>query len=212
MIDAMFRGGPAGATPPPASVPNGFNGSFNNVVSSATAAEPTKTSSVATESLTSHLTMCTNPSHFKSLLETHRCVVANFTNERGCPPCRAIAPHFERIAREVSLEGSPLATRSGRVPKTREMEFAVIDTTVGGDLAQQYGIRATPTFKFFIEGKEVRRVGLSWLSNDGADTNILQVAELKGANPNELQSQVDLALFSAYPRKTLFLARTGSSR
>lgn len=153
MIDSMFRGGPATSNQSLSngSLPNGVSPVLDSVVSSATArpAPPSGTSS-----LTSHLTLCTTPAHFASLLSTHRIVVANFTNEKGCPPCRAIAPTFAQIAREVGAP-SEGAGEGGRKKKERDAEFVVVDANVAGELAAKYGIRATPTFKFFLDGKEV---------------------------------------------------------
>jgi len=88
------------------------------------------------------------------------------------PPCRMIAPVFEDLAHEKAPKtaGGPGAA------------FTEIDmrTSHGSALASEWGIRVMPTFLFFLDGKKV--------------------AEMKGANANELRSQVDLLLFQAFPR------------
>ncbi|KAL1932294.1 hypothetical protein VTP01DRAFT_9350 [Rhizomucor pusillus] len=55
----------------------------------------------------------------------------------------------------------------------------IVDTSVAFDAAAKYGIRATPTFMLFQDGNKF--------------------SEFKGANYAELQSSVDILLFTAYP-------------
>ena len=66
---------------------------------------------------------------------------------------------------------------------SRGAAFVKIDLGgfLGNDIAGQYGVRATPTFLFFLDNKKVY--------------------ELKGANVPELRSQVDLLHYDAFPRK-----------
>ncbi|KAL1745277.1 PPPDE putative peptidase domain-containing protein [Schizophyllum fasciatum] len=125
----------------------------------------------ATETLTAPIHPCTNPASFHNLLQTHRAVVADFTDQY-CGPCRAIAPVFERLAEEKGV-------RVGH--NGRGAAFTSIDIRVGqgSALAAEYGIRATPTFLFFLDGKKI--------------------SEIKGANAAALRSEVDLLLFQAYP-------------
>lgn len=119
--------------------------------------------------LTAPLHIITNPASFQNFLKTHRAAIAFFTSQT-CPPCRVIEPTFERLADEKGLK----ADRDGA-------GFAKIDLGVGmgNQVAGEYGVRATPTFIFFLDGKKVE--------------------EVKGANAGELRTQVDLLLFQAYP-------------
>ena len=96
----------------------------------------------ATSSLTGRIHACTNPASFHSLLNTHRAVVAFFTSA-SCPPCRTIEPVFETLAMEKSV-------RPG-------VAFTKIDMGVGRgvDVAGEYSVRVTPTFIFFLDGKNV---------------------------------------------------------
>ncbi|KAI9315991.1 PPPDE putative peptidase domain-containing protein [Dichotomocladium elegans] len=55
----------------------------------------------------------------------------------------------------------------------------IVDTSVAYDAAAKYGVRATPTFMFFHKGEKL--------------------SEFKGANFAELQSSMNLLLFTAYP-------------
>ena len=84
----------------------------------------------------------TNPSSFRSLLSTHRGVVAMFTSAT-CPPCRMIEPVFEDLARSK---------------KNGQIAFVKVDLGVGmgSMVAREYGVTATPTFGFFLDGKKVR--------------------------------------------------------
>jgi len=164
MIDNMFRGGPPDSGHPNGALPNGLGNALNGVASSAygngngESGSGFANSSAAAESVGSPLSVCTNPASFASLLKTHRCLAVNFTNERGCQPCRQIAPTFEKLARESTVP-DPIRGESsggfGRPRKGRDIAFVKVDTTMSGQLAAQFEIRATPTFKFFLDGKEV---------------------------------------------------------
>jgi desumoylating isopeptidase 1 len=95
------------------------------------------------QTISSHLHVSTNSASFHSLLNTHRVVVANFTAPRTCGPCRMVEPVFEELSRSKAREG---------------VAFTKIDLDVGmgQGLAAEYGVRATPTFIFFLDGKKVR--------------------------------------------------------
>jgi thiol-disulfide isomerase/thioredoxin len=101
--------------------------------------------SQATDSLTAPMHIITNPASFNNFLKSHKAAVAFFTSET-CPPCKMIEPVFERISEEKGLQNG----RSGA-------GFAKIDIDVGmgRTLASEWGIRATPTFMFFLDGKKV---------------------------------------------------------
>ncbi|KAJ7644245.1 PPPDE putative peptidase domain-containing protein [Roridomyces roridus] len=170
-IDAMYRrpspGAPAAAPPPPVA-----SALLQAVASQAQASSTTPPAPLAaTESLAGPMHPCTNSASFRSLIRAHRAVVAFFTDPQGCPPCRAIAPLVQKLADE---KGTRSATGRGAA-------FTTIDIRVGAGntLAAEWGIRATPTFMFFLNGTKI--------------------SELKGADPNELKTQVDLLLFQAYP-------------
>ncbi|KAI0763635.1 PPPDE putative peptidase domain-containing protein [Trametes elegans] len=113
--------------------------------------------------------MCTNPSSLHSLLRSHRAAVVFFTSPT-CGPCRMIEPLFEDLAHQKTH-----GTGSGRVA------FVKIDMAVGlgNQVAGEWGVRVTPTFLFFLDGKKVE--------------------ELKGANGAELRSQVELLIYQAFP-------------
>ncbi|KAH9969699.1 PPPDE putative peptidase domain-containing protein [Russula dissimulans] len=116
----------------------------------------------------------TDPASFRSLLASHRAVVAMFTSAT-CGPCRMIEPVFEELARE----------KAGRKPAEGlvqgQVAFAKVDLGVGmgSMVAREYSVTATPTFAFFLDGKRIH--------------------ELKGVNATELRTQVDLLLYQAFP-------------
>jgi thioredoxin 2 len=58
-----------------------------------------------------------------------------------CGPCRAMAPHFERAARELK----------------HRARLVKVNTEEAPALAQRYGIRAIPTLVLFKDGAEVKR-------------------------------------------------------
>ncbi|KAI8986183.1 DUF862-domain-containing protein [Trametes punicea] len=113
--------------------------------------------------------ICTNPSSLHSLLRSHRAAVVFFTSPT-CPPCRMIEPVFEDLAHQKT-HGSG----------SRRVAFVKVDLAVGmgSQVASEWGVRVTPTFLFFLDGKKIE--------------------ELKGANGAELRSQVDLLLYQAFP-------------
>lgn len=165
-----------------ASDPQGQNGLANTDIAStllshvaAAASQPpapaqTPAASAAQGALSSTLHLATSPTSLRELLDTHPVVIANFTNPKTCPPCRAIAPHFERLA---SLRSSELAGK--------DVAFVDVDLGVGlgSAAAQEWGVSATPTFVFFLKGAKMD--------------------ELKGANARELENAVDRWLWQAFP-------------
>ena len=58
-----------------------------------------------------------------------------------CGPCRMMAPHFERAARELE-------------PHVR---LAKLDTEAAQSIAARYGIRSIPTLIIFKHGREIAR-------------------------------------------------------
>ncbi|KAJ7254321.1 PPPDE putative peptidase domain-containing protein [Mycena haematopus] len=180
-IDAMYRrptpGAPTVAPPPPnqpiaASLLQAVAAQAQAQASSSPSNLPPSAPLAATENLASPLHPSTNSASFRALLRTHRAVVAFFTDFQGCPPCRMVTPVFEQLAAE---KGIRVATGG------RGAAFTKIDLRVGagGTLATEWGVRATPTFMFFLDGTKV--------------------AELKGVDTAELKTQIDLLLFQAYP-------------
>ena len=149
-IDAMYRP-PGPGTVPPISATNTppdpqLASSILQTIASQAANGSAHTNGQSTSSLTSPMHVITNPATFNNFIKTHRAVVAFFTSAT-CPPCRMIEPVFERLSEEKGFRED----RDGA-------GFAKIDIDVGmsRNLASEWGIRATPTFMFFLDGKKVR--------------------------------------------------------
>ncbi|KAI0260205.1 PPPDE putative peptidase domain-containing protein [Gloeopeniophorella convolvens] len=179
-IDAMYRR-PTGAVPVPAApqpsadLSTTLSSVLSQVAARASGAQPTAQipgsgySTPSTGTVAAPLHLSTNPASFRSLLGTHRAVVAMFTSQT-CAPCKMIEPVFDELA-HAKTRGAA----QGRVA------FAKVDigAGMGGMVAREYQVMATPTFAFFLDGKRVH--------------------ELKGPNAPELRTQVDLLLFNAFP-------------
>ncbi|KAI0029169.1 PPPDE putative peptidase domain-containing protein [Vararia minispora EC-137] len=133
--------------------------------SAASTASGTSTPSTATLAAPIHIS--TNSASFKSTLSAHRVSVVFFTSAT-CGPCRMIEPVFENLAREKTKG-------EGRIA------FIKVDLGIGmsGAIANEYEVRATPTFIFFLGSQKK--------------------AELKGVNAPELKTQIDLLLYEAFP-------------
>jgi thiol-disulfide isomerase/thioredoxin len=112
---------------------------------------PSTSGAAAALSSSSPLHPSTNPSSFRSLLSTHRAVVAMFTSAT-CAPCRMIEPVFEDLAR----------SKKNSTQAVGQFAFVKVDLGVGmgSMVAREYGVTATPTFGFFLDGKKVRAARL----------------------------------------------------
>ncbi|KAF8264415.1 thioredoxin-like protein, partial [Lactarius quietus] len=99
----------------------------------------------STSAVTGVVHVSTNPASFRSLLESHRAVVAMFTSAM-CGPCRMIKPVFEDLVHAKS-QGRTMG----------KVTFAKIDLGVGMSraIARQYNVATTPMFGLFLDGKRV---------------------------------------------------------
>ncbi|KAG6904808.1 hypothetical protein DXG01_007028 [Tephrocybe rancida] len=172
-IDAMYRRPSPNAPTPPApaaeAAPNPQMAAQLLQAIPSQAAASTSAPNTATQTLTAPVHAITNPASFSAFLKNHRASVAFFTSAT-CPPCRVIEPVFERLAEEKGIKSDGRGAGFAKID---------IDVGLGNTLASHWNIRATPTFIFFLDGTKLD--------------------ELKGANANELRSQVDLLLFQAFP-------------
>ncbi|KAI5923534.1 thioredoxin-like protein [Camillea tinctor] len=75
-----------------------------------------------------------------SLFKLITYVTVNFFADR-CPPCRAIAPHFQSLAAQHA------------VPSV--LAFAKVNVNHVQDVARTHRVTAMPTFLFFKDGKQV---------------------------------------------------------
>eukprot|EP00531_Pseudo-nitzschia_arenysensis_P003483 CAMPEP_0116131212 /NCGR_PEP_ID=MMETSP0329-20121206/8887_1 /TAXON_ID=697910 /ORGANISM="Pseudo-nitzschia arenysensis, Strain B593" /LENGTH=96 /DNA_ID=CAMNT_0003625631 /DNA_START=98 /DNA_END=388 /DNA_ORIENTATION=+ len=95
-------------------------------------------------------------SEFEAAKAGDKLLVIDFT-ATWCPPCRMIAPHFEKMAEEHP-----------------EALFHKVDVDDASDIAGACGISCMPTFQFFKGGKMVAKI-------EGANLPAIKakVAELK---------------------------------
>ena len=80
-----------------------------------------------------------------------------------CGPCKAIAPHYEALAKQHSAAGV--------------LAFAKVDVDRAQDAARAFGVSAMPTFMFFKEGRQVAVNGQPLIH--GADQRSLVAAAEK---------------------------------
>jgi len=79
-------------------------------------------------------------SELSALLSQNKLVVVDFF-ATWCGPCKYIAPQFEAFSQQFT-----------------DWAFVKVDVDENGESAQRYNIRAMPTFVFFVDGKEFKKV------------------------------------------------------
>ncbi|KAF1976862.1 thioredoxin-like protein [Bimuria novae-zelandiae CBS 107.79] len=85
----------------------------------------------------------TSSSELASLLQSHEYTLIDFW-ATWCPPCKAIAPIFERLAAENATD--------------KTLAFAKVDVDACRDIAQRYKISAMPTFLLLRKDVPVKAV------------------------------------------------------
>ncbi|OAJ40549.1 hypothetical protein BDEG_24268 [Batrachochytrium dendrobatidis JEL423] len=138
------------------------------------AVQPTSMSS-STNHIVSHVRPCTSQQELDSLLSAHRCVAIDFTS-KNCGPCRMISPEFDRLITEINETYQPLGAMN--IPSAPVLGLSV-ELGFAQNLAAAYGVTATPTFIFFLDGKKFH--------------------EFRGADVQKLKSAIDLLVYTAYP-------------
>lgn len=105
------------------------------------------------------------PADVETILKSSKYAVVDFYAD-WCPPCRAIAPIFSKLADDHAVQG--------------QLAFAKVNVDHVKDVAQKYGITAMPTFLFFEDGKpaqvKVERKGVEESIEQvrGADVMLLK--------------------------------------
>ncbi|OAA72446.1 Thioredoxin-like protein [Cordyceps fumosorosea ARSEF 2679] len=123
----------------------------------------------------------TSAEEFRQLLAANRYVMVDFF-ATWCPPCKAIAPVFEKLAAEHAAAGS--------------FAFAKVnvDEAALRPVVSEYRVSAMPTFLCFKEGSLVRVHG---------------EAAIQGADPGKLKAAADKigGLAKAYKTESEAAAR-----
>lgn len=105
-----------------------------------------------------------SPAQWRQTLSSHAVVIADFYAD-WCGPCKMIAPVFESLATKYAKPG--------------KIAFVKVDVDAQGEIAQQYSVRAMPTFLVLRNGSVIETI--------------------QGANPPALTAAVDKAVKLAGP-------------
>jgi len=100
-----------------------------------------------------------SPAQWRQILSSHTVVIADFYAD-WCGPCKMIAPTFESLAIKYA--------------KPNKIAFVKVDVDAQGEVAQQYAVRAMPTFLVLRNGSVIDTV--------------------QGASPPALTAAVDKAV------------------
>ncbi|KAF3770963.1 thioredoxin-domain-containing protein [Cryphonectria parasitica EP155] len=119
----------------------------------------------------------TKPAELDALLKATTHVVVDFYAD-WCPPCRAIAPVFSKLADDHAAQG--------------QLAFAKVNVDHVNAVSARYGVSAMPTFVFFEDGQptpvadvEKVRQSPSVVLKDGG------VERIRGADRNALVAVVE---------------------
>lgn len=121
----------------------------------------------------------TSAEELDALLRSTTHVVVDFYAD-WCPPCRAIAPVFSKLADDHALKG--------------HLAFAKVNVDHVNGVARRYNVSAMPTFVFFEDalpkpvdvGKLAVPAGQSVVLKDGG------VERIRGADRNSLVKIIDV--------------------
>jgi thioredoxin 1 len=111
-----------------------------------------------------------------SLSSTHKYLILDFT-ATWCPPCKAIAPLFSKLAKEFAIPNV--------------LAFAKVDVDDASEVAQQFGVTAMPTFLFLVDG-EAKGVPVEAVAEGGSVSKDDEgrVVQIRGADPRALTAVV----------------------
>ena len=123
-----------------------------------------------------HVHKITKDNELDALLSSTTHVVVDFYAD-WCPPCRAIAPIFSKLADSHSLKG--------------RLAFAKVNVDHVKNVAARYGVSAMPTFVFFEKGapKGVAVQGIQGRQSVGLTDDGL-VDRIRGADRMALEAVV----------------------
>ncbi|KAL8293100.1 hypothetical protein RQP46_000794 [Phenoliferia psychrophenolica] len=126
-------------------------------------------STPSNSSLSSNLQISTSPSSLRSILQSSDAAAVMYTSA-SCPPCVAVRPAFEELARthpKIAFVLCEIGVAGGQ--------------EIAADSTGEFGgpVKATPTFRFYLKGAVV--------------------GECKGGDAVELKTQVGMLVLQAFP-------------
>ncbi|AEO57311.1 hypothetical protein MYCTH_2303313 [Thermothelomyces thermophilus ATCC 42464] len=107
------------------------------------------------------------------LTSTHKYVIIDFTAQ-WCPPCKAIAPLFHKLAAEYARPGA--------------LAFARVDVDEASEVAAKFGISAMPTFLFLVDGVADGFDDGGALTGAAVQRTDDRALSIRGADPKNLVS------------------------
>lgn len=120
-------------------------------------------------------------SDLDALTSANKTVVLDFWAE-WCPPCKAIAPLYGKLAREYAVPG--------------KLAFGKVDVDSAPEVAQRFGVSAMPTFLFLVDGqasgvdvggKAPGGGGVVFAEGEGVEGRVRMI---RGADPRNLVAVV----------------------
>lgn len=117
----------------------------------------------------------TSAEDFDALLRANTFVVVDFSAQ-WCPPCKAIAPVYDGLARAHAVPGA--------------LAFASVDVDAVPEVAQRCAVTAMPTFMWFRDGQP-GPVAVSGVSaSQTVQAGPAGVELIRGADPRALTAVV----------------------
>lgn len=119
----------------------------------------------------------TTPAELDALLKATKNTVVDFYAD-WCPPCRAIAPIFSKLADDHALAG--------------QLAFAKVNVDHVYEVMGRYGVSAMPTFVFFENGQPKPVMGVGKVGQ-GPSVTLKDggVERIRGADRNALVAVVE---------------------
>ena len=129
--------------------------------------------------------MAPEPHHIPSLAAltelaaTHKYLILDFTAQ-WCPPCKAIAPLFAKLAAQHTIPN--------------KLAFCKVDVDEAADVASKYAVTAMPTFLVLVDGEAVGVEVPATVTGGGvvrAQDGENKVVQVRGADPRGLLGVVE---------------------
>ena len=114
------------------------------------------------------------------LTAAHKYVVLDFT-AAWCPPCKAIAPLFSKLAAQHAVPGA--------------LAFAKVDVDDAADVAEKFSVTAMPTFLVLVDGEVSGIDAPATVAGGGVvranDAEGSKVMMIRGADPRGLVGVIE---------------------